>query len=100
MLFDYIEKDNKHWYEIILSNYDFNIHSGFSEYETYGHFLKNYYQDFFIIRKLYWINLKGVPNDFFLYLLKKKYDFVSFHSYNRKQNIKTFLSNIKNIIKL
>ena len=49
-LLDKIEKKfNKIWYDAILDNLD---NAEFSEYETYGHYLKNHYPNKFIVREL------------------------------------------------
>jgi hypothetical protein len=53
----------------------------FSEFETYGHYLKAKHPDELRIRKLRWRNMAGDPTPDVLAQLARKYDFCSFHSH-------------------
>jgi hypothetical protein len=53
----------------------------FSEFETYGHFLKAKHPSELQIRKLRWRNMAGEPTQPLLEDLARKYDFCSFHSH-------------------
>ena len=95
LLKKYISKDSedwqKIWYKNILDNLDYSIHSNFSEYETYGHFLKNYYPHMYKIRNLKWDNFSGYPNNKKIKRFSKKYDFVSFHSHQKKVTVRSYI---------
>lgn len=86
IMLDEIEKytNEKYWYMALLKLYDYKIHSGFSEYETYGLFLEKKYYNSYKIRPLQNIDINYIPNDMEQKKLAKKYDYVSSHQYSRK----------------
>jgi Family of unknown function (DUF6492) len=55
----------------------------FSEYETYGHYLKAKHPEELNIRPLKWTNLAVAPSERLLGRLGKRYDYCSFHAYAR-----------------
>ncbi len=55
----------------------------FSEYETYGHFLKERHASEFGLRKLHWLAEAGCPTERKLKLIARRYDFASFHEHQR-----------------
>lgn len=59
--------------------------SQFSEYETYGHYLKKYYRDEVNIRPLEWRNSALVPDQEVLDELAREYDYVSFQEFLRRE---------------
>lgn len=92
---------NKKWYEIILENLDKNESSSFSEYETYGNWMKiNHPEEIFVE---YWNN-KALPASevrmVHLYPQNtlRRFRSLSFHSYNSKSNftdcLKRFLKGL------
>lgn len=85
-----------HWYQQIIDNYDFKEKNGFSEYETYGHFLKEFYPQFFKLRFLKWSNSTKIPDKKFLKKLRNKYDFVCFHT-SWRQRERWFLRWVKKV---
>lgn len=62
--------------------------SQFSEYETYGHFLKERHPDDFSIRVLHWLNEPGCPTERRLHLIARRFDFAAFHEYMRKPSFR------------
>lgn len=93
-----IEKKNedKPWYQAIIDNLDPNETSSFSEYETYGNWMKKAYPENILIE--YWFNkslAKGAKKYLNYYLERYgcNYRSVSLHSYNRGgwKMIRTFL---------
>lgn len=59
------------------------IDSRFSEYETYGHYLKACHPDEFRIRTLKWSNVDFPPTPYRLFRLGQVFDYCSFHRYLR-----------------
>lgn len=57
--------------------------SQFSEYETYGHFLKERHPEDFRLRVLHWLNERGCPTERRLQLIARRYDFAAFHEHMR-----------------
>lgn len=85
---DEIERknDDKSWYQAILDNLDPNEMSSFSEYETYGNWMKRNHPENIIIE--YWFNKslsQKAENDLDYYSKKYGHNFcsVSLHSYCR-----------------
>jgi len=82
------EKFKKHewWFDNILSMANSsNSISLFSEYETYGHFAKEFYPDEINIRQLKWSNFAIEPNEKIIRRLSRYYDYSSFHFYSREK---------------
>jgi hypothetical protein len=77
-------KHKKKWYMSIIDNYDFSIHSGFSEYETYGLFVEKNYYNSYKLRTLINKDLRYLPTKKDLKKLSKKYNCVSSHEHARK----------------
>jgi hypothetical protein len=77
-------KDSSHWYWSILQNLKGEDGSLFSEYETYGHFIKNHYPDKCNFINIPWLRngteVIGTPfpNKFDLMNLEKDYYYVTF----------------------
>lgn len=73
--------------------------SQFSEYETYGHWVKANYPENMALRILSFENVPFHPSQILLDVLKRKYDFASFHHYGlvgRKVGfLKIFKSSLK-----
>ena len=58
----------------------------FSEFETYGHYVKAVHPESFRTRQLRWRNVPGNPTWIKLQALALRYHFCSFHSYTRNQS--------------
>lgn len=79
----------KIWYDRIVDCVDSpNSFSLFSEFETYGHYLKQFYPGELNIRKLNWANMPIAPTNTNLTQLSKYYDFCSFHEFLRENKAK------------
>jgi hypothetical protein len=78
------KKFGKKWYDVIIEN----AHCGgglvFSEYETYGHYLANRYQQSFLLRRLR--NVQSFKIRYLLLILFNLADYVTFHDYKKPQN--------------
>ncbi len=79
-------KNNTIWYDAIQQKLDKNIHSGFSEFETYGRFLIEYHPKEIILE--YWFNKSINSNEFstiesLIEEYKNQYKTLSFHSWNK-----------------
>lgn len=84
-LLNKIEKRfNKTWYDAILDNLEYKEGSIFSEYETYGHYLKNHYPEKLIVRKLK--NVQRFKIRCLLKLLFNMADYVTIHDYKKPKN--------------
>lgn len=84
-LLNKIEKRfNKTWYDAILDNLEYKEGSIFSEYETYGHYLKNHYPEKFIARKLK--NVQRFKIRYMLQILLNQVDYVTIHNYKKPQH--------------
>lgn len=75
---------NKTWYDSILDNIDNKEGSMFSEYETYGHYLKNHYPEAFVVRQLR--NIQRFRIRYLLKILFNQVDYVTIHSYKKPEN--------------
>lgn len=97
-----LSKNGRAWYWKILDEIDYSEKNSFSEFELYGHYMKKYYPNTFIVRRLRWINIPGDPNSFLARMLRQHFDFVSHHDYDRKKPfyilIKHFLDKYLNVI--
>jgi len=79
-LFNIVESNNKDkFYISFLKNIENIYGSGASEYELYFNFMVTFHFDKIIIRKLHWDNVSYISDEIF-----KKYDYISYHWYNRK----------------
>lgn len=80
--------ENKHglpWYEVIIKYLDRETMSGFSEYETYGNYLFDFYRDEIILEYFYNIRFKtNYLNSAkeLAHKLSNKYKTLSFQSHN------------------
>jgi len=73
------------WYDGIVSCQDSpRSHSLFSEYETYGHYIKMFYPGELNLRTLKWANIPLEPSGNLLERLAKYYNYCSFHLYLRE----------------
>jgi hypothetical protein len=75
--------DNKWWSPIVSCALNEPVYGLFSEYETYGHYIKKYHQNEFERRKLAWRNIPGPPKAWKIFVLSKYYDYCSFHAHLR-----------------
>ncbi|MBI3583567.1 MAG: hypothetical protein HY096_06400 [Nitrospinae bacterium] len=81
MITSFKSDNNEWWYPII----QIAAHSpnAFSEFETYGHYIKARHKNEFAIRNLTWRNVPIHPSKLNLFLLSLYYDYCSFHAYMR-----------------
>jgi hypothetical protein len=56
----------------------------FSEYETYGHYIKEKYPDEFSLRPLFWSDIWILPTPYLLRRLATHYDVCAFHAHYRE----------------
>jgi hypothetical protein len=70
------------------------LYSGaqFSEFETYGHFLKQRHPDEFKLRVLYWLAEQGPPTHHKLKYIARRYDFATFHEHQRQRSLSLYES--------
>lgn len=75
------------WYETIISlAKSSETESLFSEYETYGHYIKKFHPEELNIHSLKWSNFACEPYAKVIKRLSNFYDYSSFHFYSRKNN--------------
>jgi len=79
-------KGNASWPKLILQGIDFSKFDpkhklSFSEFETYGHYLKARHPEEFSMRQLEWTNCRFRPNRYVIWRLENLFDFCSFHNY-------------------
>jgi hypothetical protein len=83
-MYSQIKGDGK-WYFNILSvlkiDHTLGKQSNFSEYETYGHFLKEKHPEEVNLRKLMWANVPYLPNKYINFRLASVFDYCNFHHY-------------------
>lgn len=94
---------SRFWHDSVSSLVSSNDSlSLFSEYETYGHFIKEFFPDELTIRPLKWTNFAIEPTDKDIKRLSKIYDYCSFHLYSResKSSIRKFTRRLKFELKL
>lgn len=77
-------KNNKVWFKAIIDSASTESTSGFSEYETYGNFIEEFFPEEML--KIYWFNKSFPRNNLKKFLLKNRetkqfIQSVSFHSY-------------------
>jgi len=70
------------WYACILDCRKNGTY--FSEYETYGYYLKAFYPSEMEIRTLKWSDIASAPKSSLLPRLAKYYDYAAFHAYLRE----------------
>lgn len=77
------------WYENVLSVImrDETQFGGslFSEFETYGHYLKSEHPNGFVVRPLKWLDVPFPPSESLICRLSRCYDFCSFHTWMRRR---------------
>ncbi|UZJ37310.1 DUF6492 family protein [Prosthecochloris sp. SCSIO W1103] len=84
------------WYQQIINTAKTSMHA-FSEYETYGHYIKNLHQEELNLRSLEWANIAQPPSKKLFKRLSKHYDYCSTHLYLRKD--KSYRKRIKRRVK-
>jgi len=83
-LLDYLgKKFRKTWYDAVLDNINYREISPFSEYETYGYYLKKNYPKEFEGREL--TNSQRFKMRDILKILLNQVDYVTFHSYKKPE---------------
>jgi hypothetical protein len=92
------ERFNKIWYDAILDNIDYSQGSPFSEYETYGHYLKNHHPEKFRTRDLVYFQKLKLRH--ILMIILNRVDYVTLHSYKKISNNSTALRLLKIIMDL
>lgn len=80
-------KEFQPWYlnivKYVLPQKPWSCESQFSEYETYGHYLKKYHPQEVNMRHLKWSNSGDLPTQELIDRLAQESDYVSFQSYMR-----------------
>lgn len=71
------------WYAAIIDRMNQGL--PFSEYETYGHYLKHKYPDDFELRQLRWSDIWILPTRRLIGRLATCYDFCAFHAHFREK---------------
>lgn len=71
------------WHDAIIRRMEQGL--PFSEYETYGHYLKRNYPDDFELRELRWSDIWVLPTPLLIRRLSTHYDFCSFHAHYREK---------------
>lgn len=97
------KKFDKPWFSVIIDNIDFSEASGFSEYETLGTFIHARYPRKISFRpQRKWLRMGnnligGIDKlEYYLPKLLKKYDFISFENWDRKElTIRSILKRLK-----
>ena len=92
------ERFNKIWYDAILDNIDYSQGSPFSEYETYGHYLKNHHPEKFRTRDLVYFQKLKLRH--ILMIILNRVDYVTLHSYKRINHNSKTLKLLKTIMDL
>ena len=81
-------RNEKPWWKNIVRYIEprppWNSLSQVNEQETYGHYIKAVHPEEVNIRPLQWRNVNVLPNQQMLRYLAKRYDFASFHAWDRK----------------
>lgn len=73
------------WYDNIISLMGSSeSSSNYSEYETYGHYLKTVHPEELYLRPLKWSNIAIEPSERVFHRLSKYFDYCSFHAYSRE----------------
>ena len=68
------------------------LYSGaqFSEFETYGHFLKERHPEEYRLRALHWLAEPGTPTHHRLKSIARRYDFATFHDHQRQWSLNLY----------
>jgi hypothetical protein len=76
---------NGKWYRKIINTVQiddtFENRSNFSEYETYGHYVKATHPEEINLRTLKWANVQFEPSIYTIFRLSTIFDYACFHSY-------------------
>jgi hypothetical protein len=86
------------WYDAILDSIDYTQRSPFSEYETYGHYLKNHYPEKVVTRKP--VCLQRLKLRHILMIILNRVDYVVLHSYKKISNNSSTLRLLRTIVDL